>query len=209
MGGGQSSTKAQTMQEQLQIQQNKQIKSSKYPPFSESEVLSLNKKFRQLDTSNRNSISLEQFKNLLEIRMHFFSQRIYQLIEFDMNQSSVETMDFQKFMSILSVFHPLTEKIDKLRYMFRIYDYNGDDKVTQDDLVSVFKLIYMQTQSFLRKNSKQRVLQTNFMNEDYVTKLGKDIMNIVDSNGSGDIDIGEFQGKFTDSDVQFRMNIVF
>ena len=39
------------------------------------------------------------------------------------------------------------------------------------------------------------------MNEDYVTKLGKDIMNIVDSNGSGDIDIGEFQGKFTDSDV--------
>ena len=33
-------------------------------------------------------------------------------------------------MNILSVFHPLTEKIDKLRYMFRIYDYNGDDKVT-------------------------------------------------------------------------------
>lgn len=47
------------------------------------------------------------------------------------------------------------------------------------------------------------------MNKDYVEKLGKDIMNIVDDDKSNSIEPDEFVKMFTDTDLKFRMNIVF
>lgn len=47
------------------------------------------------------------------------------------------------------------------------------------------------------------------MNKDYVEKLGKDIMNIVDDDKSNSIELDEFVKMFTDTDLKFRMNIVF
>jgi hypothetical protein len=47
------------------------------------------------------------------------------------------------------------------------------------------------------------------MNEEFVIKLGKDVMNIVDTDKSNSIEYEEFVNIFTETDVQFRMNIVF
>lgn len=65
-------------------------------------------------------------------------------------------MTFELFMEFLTVFHPLTDKEDKLNYMFRIYDYDGNKEITQDDLVSVFSLVYMKSIEINRKKTKNR-----------------------------------------------------
>lgn len=59
------------------------------------------------------------------------------------------------------------------------------------------------------KPPRVRVFQTNFMNQAFVEKLGKDVMNIVDADRSNSIEFDEFVDIFTETDLQFRMNIVF
>ncbi|CAD8178647.1 unnamed protein product [Paramecium octaurelia] len=211
MGTGGGGMKAQSLQDQLKQQQMKQVKSAKYPPFSENEVFTLQKKFKILDKNSRQSIKIEEFKELLEIRMHFFRERIYTLIEEDMKKRKTETMDFATFMQYLTVFHPLADVESKKDYMFKIYDLDQDGKITKEDLTEVFKILFMksQTSAIQKKSMRPQIFQTNFMNKDYVEKLGKDIMNIVDDDKSNSIELDEFVKMFTDTDLKFRMNIVF
>ena len=43
----------------------------------------------------------------------------------------------------------------------------------------------------------------------FVEKLAKDIMNIVDKDSRGSIDFATFRSVVSESDIYFRMNIVF
>jgi Ca2+-binding EF-hand superfamily protein len=47
-------------------------------------VQSLIKKFKSLDLNNRGAITIDEFRNLMEIRMHFFRDRIYALLDQEM-----------------------------------------------------------------------------------------------------------------------------
>lgn len=94
--------------------------------------------------------------------------------------------------------------------MFQIYDINGDGMITKEDLTQAFKLLFMGGKRENRNhNGRPKIFQTNFMNENYVIRLGKDIMNIVDLDKSDSIELDEFFTIITDNDVMFRMNIVF
>lgn len=88
------------------------------------------KKFKTLDSNSRGSITLDEFKSMLEIRMHFFRDRIYSLFEEDMQKKGLKTMSFDVFIRLLSVFHPLSNREDKFKFMFRLYDFDGDGVVT-------------------------------------------------------------------------------
>ncbi|CAK87135.1 unnamed protein product (macronuclear) [Paramecium tetraurelia] len=114
-------------------------------------------------------------------------------------------------MQYLTVFHPLSDVEQKKDYMFNIYDLDQDGKITKEDLTEVFKILFMksQTSAIQKKSMRPQIFQTNFMNKDYVEKLGKDIMNIVDDDKSNSIELDEFVKMFTDTDLKFRMNIVF
>lgn len=43
-----------------------------------------------------------------------------------MDRADIITINFDLFMKILTVFHPLTATEDKFKYMFRIYDLDDD-----------------------------------------------------------------------------------
>ena len=89
-----------------------------------------------------------------------------------MESNKLITMNFDQFIKIMTVFHPQSEKDEKYKYMFRIYDYNGDGVVTQDDLIKVFELVYMKSAYTLQPPVKRpRVFSTNFMNEEYNIQL--------------------------------------
>ena len=106
------------------------VKSAKYPPFNENEIQSLIKKFKTLDENSRGSLTLDEFKNLLEIRMHFFRDRIYTVLDTFMKREGFVTMNFDLFIKFLTVFHPLTSMDDKYKYMFSIYDLDGDGSIS-------------------------------------------------------------------------------
>ena len=109
-GGGKKKKKEeqqqQNLQEEIQQQQKAQERSEKYEPFSEVEINRLRSRFSDL-SGGKNGISIDDFKNYIEIKTHFFRERIYQVVEVEMKKRDKLEIDFDFFVKLLTPFHPL------------------------------------------------------------------------------------------------------
>lgn len=51
-------------------------------------------------------------------------------------------IDFPEFCKLLAIFNPRFNLDEKVKFYFRIFDYNQDKKITDDDLVKIIDLLF-------------------------------------------------------------------
>jgi len=114
--------------------------------FTRKEILNLYKIFDSLVhdegdwAANKKQvrISPEQFTSLTYFECNPFSDRICRVF----STSNDGRISFDDFIDIMNVFHPHAQKSLKVEYAFKIYDFNEDDLICEEDIdVIIHRLI--------------------------------------------------------------------
>lgn len=106
--------------------------------FTKKEILHVFKRFQQLDkervTDDKNAkLPKEMVMELPELRVNPFRDRIVDVF----SSGNDGDMTFEDFLDMMSVFSDGAPKNVKVEYAFRIYDFDGDDVISIDDLTEV------------------------------------------------------------------------
>ena len=102
--------------------------------FTPEEVARLHKRFRKLDKDSNESLCVEEFLALPELKENPLVQRVVSV--FDTNNSG--ELDFTEFVRGLAMF--TTKNVDrdkKLKFLFSIYDTDRDGLIKNAELFEV------------------------------------------------------------------------
>ena len=127
MGSSQSAFTEQELQDYKQLTY-----------FTEKEILHVYKRFFLLDpkrvAADKNArLSKEVIMNIQELKMNPFKDRIVEVF----SSSKEGDMSFEDFLDMMSVFSDNAPKSVKVEYAFRIYDFDGDDLISLDDIKEI------------------------------------------------------------------------
>ncbi|KAI3777761.1 hypothetical protein L1987_47563 [Smallanthus sonchifolius] len=88
--------------------------------FSQQEIVSLYKRFCQLDRTAKGFISADEFLSVPEFAMNPLSQRLLKM---------VDGLNFKDFVIFLSALSPKASMPQKIELIFKVYDsdYNGKE----------------------------------------------------------------------------------
>ncbi|XP_031549820.1 calcium and integrin-binding family member 2-like [Actinia tenebrosa] len=109
--------------------------------FTQKEILHCHRRFTQVDPvavkQNKNA-KIDQRKilaTLPELRVNPFKDRICKVF----SSSKDGNLTFEDFLDMMSVFSENAPKSVKVEYAFRIYDFNEDDYICENDLKKVIQ----------------------------------------------------------------------
>lgn len=128
--GNQSSSNKKLKKQEL----NRLIKETH---FDMDEVIKLYEQFRSISSSREDDgvIDKTEFKNSLGLKDSLFVDRMFALFDEDGDG----TIDFREFICGLSVFCEKGTIDEKLKFSFRIYDFDGDGCISRDELYQLLK----------------------------------------------------------------------
>ncbi|KAK4604829.1 hypothetical protein RGQ29_013050 [Quercus rubra] len=142
--------------------------------FSQQEIVSLYQRFCQLDRNGGGFISAEEFLSVPEFAVNPLSQRLLRMLD---------GLNFKEFVAFLSAFSPRATLQQKVEFIFKVYDSDGNGKVTFSDMLEVLRDLSGQ---FISEQQREQVL-THVLEEAGYTKnslLGlSDFMKILGNNG--------------------------
>lgn len=112
--------------------------------FTRQEILAVFRRFRDLDpklvpmvmTGDQPStvvMPLETILKMPEVKENPFKERICKVFSHDGSGN----MNFEDFLDMLSVFSESAPRSVKMYYAFRIFDFNGDSLITEEDITQV------------------------------------------------------------------------
>ncbi|WIA16114.1 hypothetical protein OEZ86_007621 [Tetradesmus obliquus] len=93
--------------------------------WNQYEIESLYKRFRSLDRGRKGYISAEELMSIPELSINPLAQRLVR---------SFESVNFVDFARLLAAFSDRASYEEKVRFIFRVYDVDGDGLVTHDDM---------------------------------------------------------------------------
>ncbi|KAH7547430.1 uncharacterized protein LOC107407523 [Ziziphus jujuba] len=139
--------------------------------FSQQEIVSLYQRFCQLDRSAKGFISADEFLSVPEFAMNPLSQRLLKM---------VDGLNFKDFVAFLSAFSAKASAQQKIEFIFKVYDSDGNGKVSFNDILEVLRDL---SGSFMsdeqRVNVLSQVLQeagytreSYLMLDDFIKVLG-------------------------------------
>ncbi|KAJ0984787.1 hypothetical protein J5N97_003143 [Dioscorea zingiberensis] len=145
--------------------------------FSQQEIVSLYKRFCQLDRNSKGFISADEFLSIPEFSLNPLSQRLLKM---------VDGLNFKDFVAFLSAFSPLATAHQKMELIFKVYDLDSKGRVTFNDLMEVLGDL---TGSFMLENQREQVLShvleeagytrdTSLLLDDFIKILGKSSMKM-------------------------------
>eukprot|EP00245_Coleochaete_scutata_P005456 TRINITY_DN19013_c0_g1_i1.p1 TRINITY_DN19013_c0_g1~~TRINITY_DN19013_c0_g1_i1.p1 ORF type:complete len:176 (+),score=41.49 TRINITY_DN19013_c0_g1_i1:68-595(+) len=114
--------------------------------FSQREIVSLYERFCALDRNGKGYISGDEFMAVPEFALNPLSQRLLRLFE---------GVNFKDFVAILSAFSTSGSADDKIKFIFRVYDSDGNGKVSRADILVVLRDL---SGSFLTEEQRQQVV---------------------------------------------------
>jgi len=125
--------------------------------FSSEEVSRLEKRFRKLDADGNNALSVAEFLQMPELKENPIVQRVVQV--FDADHSG--ELDFAEFVKGLAMFTMKNvEKARKLRFLFDIYDMDGDGLISNSELYTVLQ---MMVGSNLKEGQLQQIVDKTIL----------------------------------------------
>ncbi|KAG6534075.1 calcineurin subunit B-like isoform X1 [Zingiber officinale] len=114
--------------------------------FSQQEIVSLYHRFCQLDRNSSGFITGDEFLSVPEFAVNPLSQRLLRMLD---------GLNFKEFVAFLSAFSPRISLQQKIEFLFKVYDFNSNGKVTFDDILSVLRDL---TGSFISEQQRQEVI---------------------------------------------------
>lgn len=105
--------------------------------FGSDEIDRLAKRFMKMDTDNSGAIDKNEFLSIPGIAQNPLSRRVIDI--FDENKGG--DVDFKEFVTGLSVFSSASNKEDKLKFLFKIYDIDNDGYISNGELYLVLSLM--------------------------------------------------------------------
>jgi serine/threonine-protein phosphatase 2B regulatory subunit len=103
---------------------------TKLKTVSQSEVETLYERFRRLDRQRTGFISAEALMGIPELSINPLAQRLVRM---------VESANFTEFVRVLAAFSSRTPREDKVRFIFEVYDVDGDGVVSREDMSVVLR----------------------------------------------------------------------
>ncbi|PVD25876.1 hypothetical protein C0Q70_13540 [Pomacea canaliculata] len=182
---------------QLQEEEIEEIKAE--TGFSKNQILRLYSRFTSLDKSNNGCLRREDFLRIPELAINPLGDRIVHSFFAEGNDG--ETINFRQFMRVLARFRPLKKNIEKntmnnrdekLRFAFKMYDLDGDDKISRDELVQVLHMM----------------VGAN-ISEEQLGSIADRTIKEVDLDKDDFISFEEFVKAMTKVDVESKMSIRF
>merc|ERR1712042_97687 len=152
--------------------------------FDAEEIKRLGKRFRKLDLDGSGSLSIDEFMSLPELQQNPLVQRVIDIFDTDGNGE----VDFKEFIEGLSQFSVKSDKEQKLRFAFRIYDMDRDGYISNGELFQVLK---MMVGSNLKDTQLQQIVDKT--------------IQIHDRDGDGKISFEEFCAVIGNTDVHKKM----
>ena len=156
--------------------------------LSQAQILKLHKRFRKLDKDGNGEISREEFMSIPSLSSNPLLDRV--LSVFDSNND--HNVDFREFVRALAIFSPDVEKKEKLMFTFKMYDIDGDGKISNRDL---FRTLQIMVGSNLTDVQLQQIVDKTFVETD----LDRD----------GFISFQEFEKVVTGSDYGDKLTLNF
>jgi len=162
--------------------------------FSPEEVSRLEKRFRKLDSDGNNALSVAEFLQMPELRDNPIVQRVVQV--FDADHSG--ELDFAEFVKGLAMFTMKNvERERKLRFLFDIYDIDGDGLICNSEL---YKVLKMMVGSNLKEEQLQQIVDKTIL------QLDKDSDGMINYQEFCDI-VGQGVGEKDEEDVTTALTI--
>jgi len=164
--------------------------------FTHHQIVRLYSRFTSLDKSNQGYLSREDFLRIPELAINPLGDRIVHAF-FTEGDDGV---NFRQFMRTLSRFRPIKEKKcnelnnreEKLRFAFKMYDLDGDDKISREELLAVLHMM----------------VGAN-ISEDQLGSIADRTITEADQDQDGMIAFEEFKKVMERVDVEQKMSIRF
>lgn len=150
------------------------------------EIDRLRKRFMKLDKDSSGTISKEEFLSIPGVGSNPMAARLIET--FDRDGSG--DVDFQEFITGLSIFSTKGQKEDKLRFAFEIYDMDKDGYISNGELFLVLKTMVGKN---LDKDQLQQVVDRTIMEND--------------RDGDGRLSFAEFKHAVEDTEVAQSMTL--
>eukprot|EP00730_Choanoeca_flexa_P018185 TRINITY_DN8829_c0_g1_i2.p1 TRINITY_DN8829_c0_g1~~TRINITY_DN8829_c0_g1_i2.p1 ORF type:complete len:203 (+),score=50.82 TRINITY_DN8829_c0_g1_i2:105-713(+) len=188
-------------------------KFSRESGFTTAQVQRLYNRFQRLDRNQTGLISSEDLMSIPELAMNPLVERIIQIFNRDnQDEDGVGVaIDFGRFLSTLAVFLPVKESSrandldddefrkwaedkqrEKLKFVFHIYDVEGDGFIDAQELFAVLKMMV-----------------TDGISDAQLSFIVDQTIKEADGDGDGKISFDEFAQILAKTDIDSRMTIRF
>ncbi|XP_022882821.1 calcineurin subunit B-like [Olea europaea var. sylvestris] len=142
--------------------------------FSQQEIVSLYQRFCQLDRNGCGFISADEFMSVPEFAVNPLFQRLLRMLD---------GLNFKEFVAFLSAFSSRASLQQKVEFIFKVYDSDGNGKVTFNEMLDILRDL---TGQFISEQQREKVL-TRVLEEAGYAKdsllVLADFMKIVGNSG--------------------------
>ena len=118
--------------------------------FNNNQIDRLYSRFSSLDKQDKGYLSREDFLRIPELAISPLGDRIVHAFFNKSRSGDEDKVDFKDFVRVLAHFRPikksaeknkLNTRMEKLHFAFRMYDLDGDDKISKEELLAVLTMM--------------------------------------------------------------------
>jgi len=169
--------------------------------FNQNQIERLYSRFSSLDKQDKGFLSREDFLRIPELAINPLGDRIVHAFFYESKNGDDDKVDFKDFVRVLAHFRPikkntelnkLNTRMEKLHFAFRMYDLDGDDKISKQELLAVLTMMVGQ----------------NISTEQLISIAERTIME-ADLDKDDLISFEEFAQVLEKTDVEQKMSIRF
>merc|ERR1712179_345905 len=169
--------------------------------FTSNQIERLWSRFTSLDKQQKGHLTREDFLRIPELAINPLGDRIIHAFFYESKNGEDDKVDFKDFVRVLAHFRPikknmeknkLNTRMEKLHFAFRMYDLDGDDKISKAELLAVLQMMVGQ----------------NICPEQLVSIAERTIME-ADLDKDNLISFEEFAKVLEKTDVEQKMSIRF
>lgn len=178
--------------------------------FTASQVDRLYSRFTSLDKEEKGYLSREDFLRIPELAINPLGDRIVHTFFYESIEGTEDKVNFTDFVRVLSHFRPIEKqkktdliegggaesqpnsRLEKLHFAFRMYDLDGDDMISREELLAVLSMM----------------VGSN-ISEDQLQSIAHRTITEADTDKDGLISFEEFVQALEKTDVEQKMSIRF